>query len=151
MKQLRFGDLVKFSKHVVHRTYSGERHRHVVPLREVLVGQVAGRTYRYTGKVVYEGQEEGSHFEAEDRVGVWLVKTSLCGKAYEVLDEDVVVVDDEEFVGKVRAADFTIPEHVAYAEWSQTYKDELRKVMASVPRDGKGRWQKTRVEVRRNW
>lgn len=102
------------------------------------IGQICGAVYRYEGKRTsgwsYDAPPE---WTAQRAYLLWQVKTNILGKPLEALEEDIDLIDFQEYIYPD-----TIPFRAPQPKWKQEWKDSLRNEMKDWPRDSKGRWTK---------
>ena len=101
---------------------------------------IVGGTYFSEGLVEHD-EEWGNYFITKKKIFVYWVRTGFINKPMRVLPKDLKVKnDDYNFLIKS-----TMPSPFPFFKnntWSKQERDGLRRIMADVPRDSKGRWIK---------
>ena len=93
---------------------------------------ITGKSVRYEGEIV-RGWDEPSFFNQSKCHEVWLIRQGLTNKEEAVLEDDIV----KAWV----STDFPT-RFMRQTPWSDDCRAQLRKDMAEIPRDTKGRWLK---------
>lgn len=127
------GDWVKVTAYVKFDYPNNIRTPYIQKLEKPIIGQIVGARMKFLGEHVPGGYDNNAYLKVRSSLWVWLVRDGYLNKPREVMDECV-----ETYRGSYPK----LPWRKTNMTWTQSDKEDLRKIMKDVPRDSKGRWIK---------
>ncbi len=140
--KFKIGDWV-VSSHVAEVSYNDKDYRTIIstPVKREIHGQVVGAVYRHEGYVSQgmggwsEGDYDPPYLSIKNTVLLLKVLQGMTNKPIEVFEKDLSPA-----IGYIEGIPWR---HMAKQEYSSEYRRELSIAAKDMPRDGKGRFQKS--------
>lgn len=135
----KIGDWVKVNRiaKIEYDSFGGPaQKKSLITYKREHIGQICGAIYRYEGKRKSGwGYDEPPSFIASKACLLWQVKINIVGKPVEALEEDIDLLDFQDYIYP------TLPFRAAGYEWTEKDKDYQRNQMKYWPRDKNGRFK----------